>query len=448
MQNIRRNFHLYLFSTACTIFPFLTFFLLLQSLRRTGGRRIIFKAQHYFSLQLQIIRDSKLPSCRHSFQQRLFNPQRIIQRLHTLCQQLSQLFIIKRHISLIIQSPNRFQLLMKISGTGTNPFLQLLIRRIILTLMYQPGILIAETLRHLHNLLFNMGSQRLIFSQLLRKELIQILIHKTKQPFISLIDRIEIKQITQQIKEIRLLHIIQLLAARLILLHRFGEIIHRSITYYGFPAQRRLQHHTLQRLATTQSHVSLSMCKGIPCINNSTFKRQTLTLMYRNSPRQTNRILAERPLYHFSDLLRLLIQHILIIPPLFRQQLKFGSIPFTTHHNTRFINRYHLTNHTVIIPFLGRWIILQEHNLCSLLNCQKFIRRIRIFWKIPLYLGTKMIRLAGQRCQFAIINPLCLIIMCRQTNISLFFLRLKAGLITTVQFIQHFIIRLILPNFI
>ena len=200
------------------------------------------------------------------------------------------------------------------------------------------------------------------------------------------------------------MHIIQLLAARLILLHRFGEIIHRSITYYGFPAQRRLQHHTLQRLATTQSHVSLPMCKGIPCINNSTFKRQTLTLMYRNSPRQTNRILAERPLYHFSDLLRLLIQHILIIPPLFRQQLKFGSIPFTTHHNTRFINRYHLTNHTVIIPFLGRWIILQEHNLCSLLNCQKFIRRIRIFRKIPLYLGTKMIRLAGQRCQFAIIN--------------------------------------------
>ena len=240
MQNIRRNFHLYLFSTACTLFPFLTFFLLLQSLRRTGGRRIIFKAQHYFSLQLQIIRDSKLPSCRHSFQQRLFNPQRIIQRLHTLCQQLSQLFIIKRHISLIIQSPNRFQLLMKISGTGTNPFLQLLIRRIILTLMYQPGILIAETLRHLHNLLFNMGSQRLIFSQLLRKELIQILIHKTKQPFISLIDRIEIKQITQQIKEIRLLHIVQLLTARLILLYRFGEIIHRSITNNGFPPQRRL----------------------------------------------------------------------------------------------------------------------------------------------------------------------------------------------------------------
>ena len=95
------------------------------------------------------------------------------------------------------------------------------------------GVLIAETLRHLHNLLFNMGSQRLIFSQLLRKELVQILIHKTKQPFISLIDRIEIKQITQQIKEIRLLHIIQLLAARLILLHRFGEIIHRSITYSG-----------------------------------------------------------------------------------------------------------------------------------------------------------------------------------------------------------------------
>ena len=124
MQNIRRHFHFHLFSTAtCTLFPFLPLFLFFQRFRRTGRRRIILKTQHYFSLQLQIIRNSESLSCRHSLQQRLFNPQRIIQRLHTFRQQLSQLFIIKRHISLIIQSPNRRQLFMKISGPGTNPLL-------------------------------------------------------------------------------------------------------------------------------------------------------------------------------------------------------------------------------------------------------------------------------------------------------------------------------------
>ena len=106
--------------------------------------------------------------------------------------------------------------------------------------MYQPGILVTKTLGHFHYFLFDMRFQCLIFCQLLRKELIQIFIYQTKQSFISLFDRIEIKQITQQIKEIRLLHIVQLLIARLILLYRFGEIIHRSITNNGFPPQRRL----------------------------------------------------------------------------------------------------------------------------------------------------------------------------------------------------------------
>ena len=189
--------------------------------------------------------------------------------------------------------------------------------------MYQPGILITKTLGHFHYFLFDARFQCLIFCQLLRKELIQIFIYQTKQSFISLIDRIEIKQITQQIKEIRLLHIVQLLTARLILLYRFGEIIHRSITNNGFPPQRRLQHHPFQSLATAQRHISLSVRKRVTCINNGTLKRQPLTFMYRNGPCQTDRILTERSFYHFRDFLCFLIQYVLIISPLFRQQLKF-----------------------------------------------------------------------------------------------------------------------------
>ena len=48
---------------------------------------------------------------------------------------------------------------MKIHRTGTNPFLQLLVRSIIFTLINQTCILIAETVGNFHYLFLNMRLQ-------------------------------------------------------------------------------------------------------------------------------------------------------------------------------------------------------------------------------------------------------------------------------------------------
>ena len=190
------------------------------------------------------------------------------------------------------------------------------------------------------------------------------------------------------------------------------------------------------------------MCKGITRINNGTFKRQSLTFMNRNSPSQPNRILAKYSRYFFCNFFRLLVQYVFIIPPFFLQQLKLMFAILSTYKHTRFVDSHHFSNHTVIIPFFRRNIILEEHDLRPLLNSENFIRRIGIFGEIVFHFSTETVSLPGQRSQLTVIDPLCLIIMCRQTDITFFFWGLKISLIPFVQLIQDFIIRFILPYLI
>ena len=147
------------------------------------------------------------------------------------------------------------------------------------------------------------------------------------------------------------MHVIQLLAPRFILFHISCEIIYNAIADYRLPTQRSLQHHSFQSLATAQCYIRLPMSKRVTSIDNRPLKRQTLTLMNRDSPRQTDGILPEHTFYFFRDLLRFFVQHILIIPPFFGQQLKDITTVFSTYGHSFFVNTHHFAYHAVIVTF-------------------------------------------------------------------------------------------------
>ena len=162
--------------------------------------------------------------------------------------------------------------------------------------------------------------------------------------------------------------------------------------------------------------------------------------MNRDSPRQTDGILPEHTFYFFRDLLRFFVQHILIIPPFFGQQLKDITTVFSTYGHSFFVNTHHFAYHAVIVTFFWWNVILKEHDLCSFFDCKHFIRRVRVLRKISLYLRPKTISPSGQWCQFTVVHLLGLIVMRCQSDIPFFFPWTKTGLITTIQFVQHFII--------
>ena len=190
------------------------------------------------------------------------------------------------------------------------------------------------------------------------------------------------------------------------------------------------------------------MCKRVTGVNDGPFKRQALTFMNSDSPCQTDGILPEYSFYFFRNFLCIFVQHIFIIPPFFGQQLKNIRTIFSAYSHPLCIYAYHFANHTVIISFFRRNIVFEEHNLCTFLDGQHFVSRIRVLREISLYLSPKAISPSGQRCQFTVIHLLCLIVMRCQPDIAFLLPGMEAGLITAVQFIQHFIIRFILAYLI
>ena len=188
--------------------------------------------------------------------------------------------------------------------------------------------------------------------------------------------------------------VLQLQTADLLLTRRSklaGECIHRLTADNGSARKRLTEHHALQSLAAAQCHISLTMGKRMRSIDDGMFESKSLTLVDSYRPRQTQRILHEFSFHRLLYLLGFLVQRIFRIGPLHFLQVKLLARILTANGNLAAVfigpNPYHLANHTIIKTVLR--VVLDEHHLCSRLQCELKISRIRCFWEIVLYICCK-----------------------------------------------------------
>ena len=71
----------------------------------------------------------------------------------------------------------------------------------------------------------------------------------------------------------------------------------------------------------------------------------------------------------------------------------------------------HFSNHTIIVFFSHRRIILYEHYLGSDLEFERFLRRVGEFWKIPFYFSLKRNRRCSECSQFLTVYGISLAVM-------------------------------------
>ena len=97
----------------------------------------------------------------------------------------------------------------------------------------------------------------------------------------------------------------------------------------------------------------------------------------------------------------------------------------------------HDTDFSVIIPFLGRRIVFDEHHLRPRLQRQRRIGRIKVFRKRSFQRRLVSTGRAGQRGHFRLVDPMRRMVMRCQRNVSVLFVRIESGPVTAVQLFEH-----------
>ena len=172
-------------------------------------------------------------------------------------------------------------------------------------------------------------------------------------------------------------------------------------------------------------------------------ERQTLTLVNRDSPSQTQRILLERAIHLLTDFLRLFINHIFGVLPSQLRHTNRSVILLAMHLDEPFVcliiphHSRHSSNLTVIV-FLARiWIILDKHHLCPLFQHQTFIGRIAALREVLMDFCHKSHFLRLQCLQLLFIVALRHSVMCRQTNPILILWRHEIRYMTGIEGVHH-----------
>ena len=91
-------------------------------------------------------------------------------------------------------------------------------------------------------------------------------------------------------------------------------------------------------------------------------------------------------------------------------------------------------------------VVLHEHYLGTAFQFQHLIRGIGIFGKLSVNLGTKGIRASRKLFQLMVINPLGLIVVGHQADVSFFFIWYEIGNIPAVQGFQHLPVTTVFAN--
>ena len=219
----------------------------------------------------------------------------------------------------------------------------------------------------------------------------EILHQATQQQVIALLQGTEVEKLGYTLLNIELLQ-----RSNLLLRRRNHTIVVRidgTVADDGRTRQRAAEHHSLQRFATAQRHIGLTMGKGSRGVNDGMFEGKSLTLVDSDGPCQSNGILSEGALHGFLYLLRLLIECVFRVAPFCLFQYKLFAIVLSHDPDLLVINSRHLAYHTIIEPVVS--IVLDKHNLSSLLQQQLEIGRIGRLGEVALHLCRETIYLRG-----------------------------------------------------
>lgn len=177
------------------------------------------------------------------------------------------------------------------------------------------------------------------------------------------------------------------------------------------------------------------------------FESQSLALVDGDRPSGFQRILAEGAGNGFGDFLCFGIDRIFYIVPgfLFDDDL----VSFTVDYGYLVgINKYDLSDLPVIVPFFGRRVVFDEHDLRAAFQDQLVVGRVRIFGEVVVDLGREGVRLAGKLRQFPVVDLLCLVVMRRERDIARLFVRSEVGNVPLIQLLQGLVVEAVLTDIV
>ncbi len=228
--------------------------------------------------------------------------------------------------------------------------------------------------------------------------------------------------------------------------HIFIETVDGTVADDRRTREGLTEHHSLQRLATAQCHVGLTMRKGMGGIDDGVLKGQALALVDGYRPSQAHRILAEHTFHCLLYLLRYLIESIFRVGPLRLFEHKFLIGILAPYGYLIADDGPHLAYHTIIEAVLR--IVLDKHHLCARFQCELIIGRISRLWEIILHLCRKRIGLRWQGIQLLFVDVVGRGIVGGQADIFVVLRRNEVGDVSLVECLQRGIRRLVLPYLI
>ena len=151
------------------------------------------------------------------------------------------------------------------------------------------------------------------------------------------------------------------------------------------PAVERCpQHDALQAAATAQGHVDLPVRERSGRVDDRPVEREALALVDRDGPRRPERVLAENALDLFRNRPALRVDDVFGVGP-------FGGLHDDGIASLRRGDFYALVGERrddadlpVVVAFLRRRVVFDEHDLSALPQLQRAVRRIEVFRKVAL----------------------------------------------------------------
>ena len=162
-------------------------------------------------------------------------------------------------------------------------------------------------------------------------------------------------------------------------------------------------------------------------------KGQTLTLVDRDGPCQTQRILGERAGNLGLNGLLLGVDGVFRILPDILLHINRIGVVRTFHGDRLLADRHDMADLTIIIFVFGRGIVFDKHHLRALFQHQIKIGRIVGLREVAFYRSRKRVALARELQQFVLVVTVCQPVVGRKADIAVLRLGDKSGRITVVE---------------
>ena len=216
-----------------------------------------------------------------------------------------------------------------------------------------------------------------------------------------------------------------------------GVVVNGSVAYDGLLGQGSAEHESFERATTRQSHVGLTVCEGTLNVDDSLIERQSLALVYGYSPSRLDWELLEGAVNLLGYLVCLLVDFVSCVLPLVWLHLYHVARVLGAHREVLGVDVLDGANHTVVVRFFSRRIVLDEHHLSALLQSERLFGRKQHFGILARNLSLVSIFLARQQVELSVVLALCLEVVCNESYVALICVWLKSLNVSGVECSQH-----------